>query len=90
MITQPNNPLPMKVEIYFYNVDRRKKELSRTWTLDKNGYAICDKAFDQESKEIHGAVNDGRIYYPKDGEDFLRSLPWEYANSSMVHAVIVE
>jgi hypothetical protein len=81
----------MKVEIYSYNINEKKNRLCETWTLDQNGQAICDNYSEQKSKEIHGSINDdGRIYYPKDGEDFLRSLPWEYANSSMVHAVIVE
>jgi hypothetical protein len=80
----------MKVEIYCYSFDDKKHELTKTWTLDQNGHAICDNAFEQESMEMHGVPYKGRLYYPKDGKDFLRYLPWEYAGSSMVHAVIVK
>lgn len=80
----------MKVEVYSYNINQKKNRLCETWTLDKKGYAICDNSVEQKSKEIHGSAHGGRIYYPKDGKDFLLSLPWEYANSSTVHAVLVE
>jgi hypothetical protein len=80
----------MKVEIYSYSIDDKKYELDETWTLDHNGHAICDNAFEQESMGIHGITHEGRFYYPKDGEEFLRYLPWEYAGSSLTHAVIVK
>ena len=80
----------MKVEIYSYDTDQRKHRLSETWTLDKNGYAICDRASEQEAMEMHGIPYEGKMYYPRDGEAFLRYMPWEYTNCSFVHAVFVE
>lgn len=80
----------MRVEVYCYNLDQRKNNLCETWTLDQNGHAICDNDFEQKSMEVDGFSFEGRRYYPKDGKDFLRHLPWEFAGSSMVHAVIVE
>ncbi len=79
----------MKVEIRNYHRDP-KGTLLRTWTLDSNGRAVCDNATEQEEVEHDGIICRGRMYYPKDGEAFLRNLPCEYANSSFVHAIIVE
>ncbi|WP_395740639.1 hypothetical protein [Prosthecobacter sp.] len=79
----------MKVEIRSYHHDPNGT-LLRTWTLDRNGRAVCDNASVQEEAELDGIVGQGRMYYPKDGEAFLRHLPCEYANSSFVRAMIVE
>ncbi len=79
----------MKVEIRNYHRDPKGK-LLHTWILDGNGRAVCDNTAEQEEVEHDGIISRGRKYYPKDGEAFLRNLPWEYANSSFVHALIIE
>lgn len=80
----------MKVEIYIYDIDQGRRTLHATWTLDKNGHAVCDRAFEQQSMEMHGIPYEGKMCYPKDGETFLRNLPWEYVHCSLVRAVVVE
>ena len=80
----------MKVEIRSYSRDHKNGELLHTWTLDRNGRAICDDASEQEEVEHDGIIGRGRKYFPKDGEAFLRNYPHEYANSSFIRAIIIE
>ncbi|WP_395740640.1 hypothetical protein [Prosthecobacter sp.] len=80
----------MKVEVYCYNHDQKDHRLCETWTLDEKGHAICTNDFEQKSMEMHGFSFEGRRYYPKDGKDFLRHLPWDYAFSTFVRATLVE
>ena len=83
----------MKVEIYTHNLSKHTTSLRATWTLDKNGHAVCDDEAMQEAKENSGipaVPYDGRLYRPKDGEKFLRNLRWVYANCSTMYARIVE
>ncbi|WP_395746541.1 hypothetical protein [Prosthecobacter sp.] len=79
----------MKVEIRVYDNDPQGT-LCCTWTLDRNGHAVCDDPKTQERVEYSGICAKGRLYFPKDGEEFLRNYQWEYASSSFVRAVIVE
>ena len=83
----------MKVEIYSHNLNDKTTRLCATWTLDKNSHAVCDDESRQKFKEIHGVPGvpyQGRMYDPKDGEKFLRNLPWDYASCSTAYARIVE
>lgn len=81
----------MKVEIRNYCRDYQNGKLIGTWNLDGQGHAVCDNASYAHRFYVHGAVGDhGHIYYPQDGEPFLRSLPDQYANSSFVAAEIIE
>lgn len=63
----------MKVKVYSY----RKGDfvLSCTWSLDGQGKVVCDSESNYRRLEEDGAPGYGKIYYPKDGEDFLRALP---------------
>lgn len=79
----------MRVEVRTYATDP-EGYLTETWTLDKDGRAVCDDAWTQETMEIHGVTTGGKNYYPKDGESFLRNLPYEYFNSSFTRAVVIE
>ncbi|WP_395740628.1 hypothetical protein [Prosthecobacter sp.] len=58
--------------------------------MDRNGHAVCDDPTTQEMVEYSGICANGSLYFPKDGEEFLRNYPLEYAGSSFVRAVIVE
>lgn len=81
----------MKVEIRGYNPDHPDGKLFGTWTLNDQGRAVCNDSNYQYRFEKVGAVGDhGHIYYPKDGEPFLRNLPDQYANSSFFWAEIIE
>lgn len=81
----------MKIEVYDYSRDHRNGELSEIWTLNELGHAVCDDACELHRFEVVGAVGaHGHIYYPKDGEPFLRNLPGQFANSSFVRAKIIE
>ncbi|WP_395740631.1 hypothetical protein [Prosthecobacter sp.] len=80
----------MKVEIRNYH-NAPEGRIDCTWTLAPNGHAVCDDADQQEMLEYGGICGShGRLYYPKDGEDFLRNYPLEFANSSFIRAIIVE
>ena len=81
----------MKVEIRSYYRDHVNGDLCYTWTLGANGRAVCSNASVQEEVEHDGIFGrHGRLYYPKDGEDFLRNLPYDYAGSSFIRGVIIE
>lgn len=80
----------MKVEVRNYYRDHAKGELDCTWTLGADGQAVCDDPGEQEEVEHDGIVGRHGLLYPKDGEAFLRGLPYEYAGSSFIRAIIIE
>jgi hypothetical protein len=65
----------MKVEIWSYSKGYDHGELRCTWTLNTNSEAVCDDVHEYSTMEKFGAVSDGKIHFPKDGEVFLRALP---------------
>ncbi len=65
--------LLMKVKIFDHSGGNT--ELMGTWTLDEAGKAVCDNARYAHFAAIEGVTGIGKVYYPKDGKDFLRALP---------------
>ena len=63
----------IKVKVYSY--DKGEFVVDCTWSLDSHGNVICDSEWDYRRLEEDGGPGYGKIYYPKDGEDFLRALP---------------
>ncbi len=63
----------MKVKIF--DSSGGKTEHMGTWTLDENGRAVCDDVRETYFAEKEGITGIGKVYYPKDGKDFLRALP---------------
>lgn len=81
----------MKVEVRNYYRDHAKGGLDCTWTLGADGHAVCDDPTEQKEVEHDGICGrHGRLYYPKDGEAFLRNLPYEYAGSSFIRAILID
>lgn len=81
----------MKVEIRNYHPSNGGNGyLNETWSLDSNRRAVCDDPSVQEDAEREGIRSGGCHYYPRDGEAFLRQLPYEFANSSFTRAIVIE
>lgn len=65
-------------------------ELLVTWSLDRDGHAVCGDDYEEKGAAIHGVISNGRRYYPKDGEAFLRAMPNAYATTTFTGVKMTE